>query len=546
MKIKAIKFNNFIGIDEFVYNPGNLTIFEGPKGSGKSSILEGIETTISNTKRRTEVIKRGNSEATLFIETDTGLEFDRRIRDDKADYFKMRQPGQGIKSTEAEARKFVSGDIFRPLDFINLDAKKQTEIILSMIKMQYSDEEINGWFGQDVLSNINTSKHLLQIFKDIETAKYDERKEVNHEIKVLENQVRGIETELPANYDGEEWKKLKVQDYYNKVAEAQKINNEIDEMQRLQDGIKEKLESIKNATENKKSKIKIKFTEQRQDLKDIIELSKGKIEKANNFIENSNGKLLLEKSELKAQMEEEIREIKEKYHSLEKFKTEEIADEVTKQTDLISIQNQKISAKDQELLSLANLEEQEIKSADDYMQSEIELENLRVGKAAKYLEQHVKTDIEPLQKEADKVAEMQSYLREWDRMLDIRDGKLATKKAYSASLTGLIEVARNKPAELLKQHKLPINGISVDENSMIRINGTLLDGLSDGEKLEAAFKIALQRIGEFRIMCIDGFEKLNETEQKKIFKLCEDNEIQVFVTNTKDTESGEFEIKESL
>jgi exonuclease SbcC len=137
MKIKTIKFSNYLGVDEFNYNPGNLTVLEGPKGSGKSSILEGIETAVNNIKRRTEVIKHGNGESTLFIETDTGLEIDRRIRNDKADYLKLRQKGEGIKSTESELRKFVSGDIFRPLDFINLDTKKQTDIILGIIKMNY-------------------------------------------------------------------------------------------------------------------------------------------------------------------------------------------------------------------------------------------------------------------------------------------------------------------------------------------------------------------------------------------------------------------------
>lgn len=548
MKIKAIKFNNFIGIDEFVYNPGNLTIFEGPKGSGKSSILEGIETTISNTKRRTEVIKRGNNEATLFIETDTGLEFDRRIRDDKADYFKMRQPGQGIKSTEAEARKFVSGDIFRPLDFINMDAPKQTAIILGMIKMQYSDEEINSWFGENVnvLSNINTSKHLLQVLKDIEVAKYKEREEVNREIKLLEGQIKGIEAGLPPNYDGEEWKIKKIQEYYNKVSEAQNINKSIDEAERLQSGITEKIESIKTSAENYKSKINIKFTEKRQDIKDIIELSKNKIITANNIINSSADKMQLEYNDLLAKRNAEIAQINEKYKILKSDKELIIQNEVDSQKEIINLQNQKIAAKEQEILSLSGLEEQELKSVDILAESEIEKEKLKVGTAEEYLKIHQKTDIKPLQDEADKVANMQEYLREWDRMLDIRDGKLSNKKAYSARLTGFIEVARNKPSELLKQHKLPIDGISVDENSMIRINGTLLDGLSDGEKLEAAFKIALQRIGEFRIMCLDGFEKLNETEQKKIEKLCDDNNIQVFINITKDTESGKFEIRESL
>jgi exonuclease SbcC len=546
LKIKTIKISNFLGIDEFNLNPSGLTVLEGVKGSGKSSVLEGIETAISNTKRRTEVIRHGEGEATIFIEMDTGLEIDRRIREDKADYLKLRQQGTGIKSTEAELRKFISGDIFRPLDFINMPASKQTEIILGMIKMQYSDADINGWFGQDVLSNINTAKHLLQVLKDIEMAKYNEREDVNREIKLLEGQERGIKAELPPNYNGEEWKVLKVQDYYNKVSEAQKINQFIADAERLQAGIEEKIQSLQNAADSQKANIKAAYTEKRQDLKDIIDLSKGKIEKANNEINSAADKLVIAKNESIQQMNDEIAAVKQKWADVMQILEKESKNNVAEQQEIINQQNQKIAAKEQEIASLADLEKQVLKDEDSKMEAEIEKEQIRVGKAAEYLKFHVKIVIEPLQAEAEKVAEMQSYLREWDRMLDIRDGKLVTKKAYSAELTGIIETARNKPAELLKQHTLPIDGISVDENSMIRINGTLLDGLSDGEKLEAAFKIALQRIGELRVICLDGFEKLNETEQKKIIKLCEDNDIQAFVTITKDAENGKFEVKEGL
>lgn len=136
---------------------------------------------------------------------------------------------------------------------------------------------------------------------------------------------------------------------------------------------------------------------------------------------------------------------------------------------------------------------------------------------------------------------MQSYLREWDRLQNIINGQLADKKMLSANLTEKINTARQKPTDLLKTHKLPIEGIGVDEKGMIRINGTLLDGLSDGEKLEVAFKVALQRMGKLKIMCLDGFEKLNESEQEKVIKICDDNNIQAFITIVKEKE---FKVKE--
>lgn len=545
MKIKALEVNNFIGIKEFHWNPSpGINIIEGPKGTGKSSVVESLETAFANQKRRTEVVRHGEDEATIFVETDTGLEINRRIRNTgKADYLKLRQEGKGINSTEKELRQFISGDIFRPLDFINMDYKEQTKIILNMIEVNWVMEDITNWFEEEI-TGINYDKHILQILKDIETKLYKEREEINRQIKTLEIQCDAIKRELPPNYDGEEWRVKNVQEYYNKVSEAQKINQFIEQAKALKENFEDRAKAIEADAESQKSRIADRFREQRADIQDIIDLSKNKIDKANEILDKHDEKVDAELEKIDLERQKEINLIMEKYREIKSNKVADMAKEIDEQKEIIHTHKNKISAKEQELSGLDGLEKAELKAVDEKTSSEVEKEKIRVGKAAEYLEKNESIDIAPLQKEADEVAEMQSYLREWDRMKGIMDGDLAEKKGYSAKLTNQIETARNKPTELLKTHKLPIDGISVDENGMIRINDTLLDGLSDGEKLEAAFKIAIQRLGTLRVICLDGFEKLNDTEKQKVIKICEDNDIQAFITITKDTPTGEFEIVE--
>lgn len=548
MKIKGIEVKNFIGIKEFRWNPSpGINIIEGPKGTGKSSVVEALETAFANQKRRTEVIRHGEDEATIFIETDTGLEIDRRLRNSKADYLKLRQQGKGINSTEKELRQFLSGDIFRPLDFINMDYKEQTKIILNMIEVNWTMEDIINWFGEEI-TGINYDKHILQILKDIETKLYKEREEINRQIKTLEIQCDAIKKELPPNYDGEEWRHKNIQEYYSKVAEAQKINQFIEQAKAIKANFEDRVKALEAEGENQKSRIIDKFREQRADIQDIISLSKEKIKKAENDISAITADTDKAMKDIDVETEKEIQkaiqEIKERAAAKKEELKKTMEQKIEEAKTLINSTYNKISAKEQELSGLDELEKAELKAVDEKTTAEIEKEKIRVGKAAEYLENNQPIDIEPLQKQADEVAEMQSYLREWDRMKAIMDGELAEKKAYSAKLTNQIETARKKPSELLKTHKLPIDGISVDENGMIRINGTLLDGLSDGEKLEAAFKIAIQRMGELRIICLDGFEKLNDAEKEKVIKICEDNDIQTFITITKDTETGDFEIVE--
>lgn len=541
MKIKRLEVKNFIGVNELNWNPSaGINVLAGVKGAGKTSILEAIEKAFTNNSRRTEVIRHGEDEATLYVETDTGMEIDRRIRTEKADYLKVK--GEGTVSTEAFLRHFVNGNIFRPLDFVNMSIKEQTAIILNMIDINWSVSDIIQWFG-DEPDGINFDKHILQVLKDIEVKYYKEREEINRQANALKVQVNEIKKELPANYDGEEWKNKNIQDYYNKIAEAQHINNLIDKAKALQEGIENKIAAIKADADSQKSKVELRYKEEEQDIKDIIELANKKIEDAKNVIAEADNRKIREKERITFEFEKQKEEIRRAYEAklseleksthdqIENFNSKVDAD-MQEAKDIIEIQNNKISVNESKICGLTDKKELELKAIDEQALEKVETEKARVGEAAEYLAENTKVDVEPLKKEADKVAEMQSYLREWDRMMDIQNGTLREKQEYSDLLTEKIKVARSKPSDLLKTHELPIEGISVDEKGQIRINGTLLDGLSDGEKLEVAFKVALQRMGELRVMCLDGFEKLNPSEQEKVLNICEENDVQAFVTIT--------------
>ncbi|WP_242840692.1 AAA family ATPase [Clostridium hydrogeniformans] len=561
LRIKKLNIKNFLGLEELGLDCSKVNLIKGPKGSGKSSIIEAIEKTFTNRNRRTEVIKHGEEEATLFVELDGGLSVDRRLRTDKGDYLKVRKEDGAVPSTEKFLRSLINGDIFRPLDWVNMNIKEQTKSILSMLEIGWSKEDIVNWFG-DLPSNIDFDQHILLILKSIEQKYYKDREEVNRKIRELKTQIKVILDELPAEYDGEEWRNLKIQEYYNKVSEAQKINHWIEEAKNLQANFEDKINSIKANGESEKSKIALKFKDNRQDIKDIIELSKSKIDKAKDTIngldktyetglkgielDNERAKVDLE-TELQAKIQELKSSYIERMDLVNKKANEDKENlkkqlEITKEEskDLISINENKVAAKEQELLSMDSLEQQELKAVDEKVNAEVEKEEVRIGKSIEYLENNEPVDIDPLQEEAEKISEMQSYLRQWDMMLNIRDGELADKERYSNDLTIKIDKARELPGDLLKKAKMPIEGISVDSDGLIRINGTLIDGLSDGEKLELAMKIAKAQAGVLKIICLDKFESLNPKAQEKLIEEMKKDEYQYFVTSTM---ADEFEIE---
>ncbi|NFO40826.1 hypothetical protein FDB42_12110 [Clostridium botulinum] len=574
-KIKLIRFNNYLGIDELNLEASKINIFKGPNGKGKTSLIEGIEKTFTNKNRRTEVIKHGSDEATLFVELDDGLSIDRRIREGKGNYLKVRHNGQGADSTEKFISSLVNGDIFRPLDWVNLSVKEQTNSLLSMLEIGWSEEDIINWFG-DLVDDINYDQHILLILKSIEQKYYKIREEVNREVKELKARIKSIVDDLPAEYDGEEWKKANVQEYYAKVKEAQDINKWISEAKALQGNFNSKVSEIKANGESEKSRLILKYKSEREDINDIVSLANSKIEKSKNFIANSDHELELKIQELTnenvsknnketekynnalADLEYEFKKQKEVLLDNYQVKKEELEISLSKSIEdskknfalqkdeyreLISINENKISAKHQELIGLDEKEEAEKRNINEKIKSEIEKEEIRIGKAAKYLEEHEVIDIEPLQEEANKVQEMVSYLREWDRISEIRDNQLSPKERYSEELTTKIDKARTLPRELLKTAKMPIDGISVDTEGRVRINETLIDGLSDGEKLELAMRVAKAQCGPLKVICMDKWESLDSFSQEQLIKEMTDDDYQYFVTEVAQTENGEIEVE---
>lgn len=541
-KISFLRVNSFLGVDELELEPGKVNIFKGPMGSGKTSVIEAIEKTFTNKSRRTEVIKHGEEEATLFVELDDGLEIDRRLRTEKGDYLKVRKSDEGVPSTEKFLRTLVNGNIFRPLDWVNLSVKEQTKSLLSMLEISWSEEDIVNWFG-DLVDDIDYSQHILLILKSIEQKYYKVREEVNREVKELEARIKAIYEDIPAEYDGEAWRTVKIGDYYKKVSEAQEVNRLIDMAKSLQDGFNDKVETIKAKGEKQKANITLTYKEYREDINDIISLSHSKIERANNFIDNSNNTLENELNKLDNQLESEYQALLQKYSILKDEKKRDVLAAVEEQKDIIAINKNKIATKEQELKGLDEREASEKLAVDEKVANEIEKEEIRIGKASSYLKENTKVDIEPLQIEADHVAEMVGYLRDWDRIIEIRDGILASKQEYSAELTAKIDKARNLPGELLKTAKMPVDGISVDVDGNVRINGTLINGLSDGEKLTLAMRVAKAQCGELKLICMDKWESLDKVAQAKLLEEMTTDEYQYFVTEVMNTESNEVEVE---
>ncbi len=112
----------------------------------------------------------------------------------------------------------------------------------------------------------------------------------------------------------------------------------------------------------------------------------------------------------------------------------------------------------------------------------------------------------------------------------------------SERLTGLIKAIRAKPAQLLSElDEVPIEGMGLDEDHNITINGKPLGVLSTGEQIDLAFDIAERYAGDVPILLLDGLEALDSEMQAKVQEKLHKSDCQCVVTKVTD---GELEIKE--
>ena len=77
MRISKVKISNLFGIKEQSLDGKSIEI-TGSNGKGKTSILDAIRYALTNNSERDYIVKKGESEGEILIETDTGLSINRK------------------------------------------------------------------------------------------------------------------------------------------------------------------------------------------------------------------------------------------------------------------------------------------------------------------------------------------------------------------------------------------------------------------------------------------------------------------------------------
>ena len=75
MKISKITIKQLFGIKEWKGDGKNIELV-GDNGTGKTSVIDAIRYALTNSSDREFIVKNGETEGEIYIETDNGLSID--------------------------------------------------------------------------------------------------------------------------------------------------------------------------------------------------------------------------------------------------------------------------------------------------------------------------------------------------------------------------------------------------------------------------------------------------------------------------------------
>ncbi len=305
MRITKIKIRNLFGIKEYEQD-GKSVELAGSNGVGKTSVIDAIRYALTNKSDRDYIVRKGETEGEILIETDTGLRINRKSRTNQADYKSVKQNGAEIGSPETFLRDIFTTLQLNPIEFMEMDKKKQNATILDMIEYDWDVNKIKEWFGE-IPSWVSYDQNILQILDDIQSEKgeyFTHRQDVNRDIRNKKAFIDEIAQGIPAGYDVEKWKTASTSDLYHQIEQIRSDNQMIEKAQMLKDARDSKIRSFEADKQIAKSALDTEFSNRSHQVdQDILKLN------------NEIKALQTEKEGLAAQKQDKLELINQKYET---------------------------------------------------------------------------------------------------------------------------------------------------------------------------------------------------------------------------------------
>lgn len=228
-KITKIKIKSLFGIKEYEAGGESVELC-GKNGTGKTSVIDAIRYALTNKSDRDYIVRNGETEGEILIETDNGLRINRKSRTQQADYKSIKKNGAEVASPEAFLKDIFTPLQLSPVEFMDMDKKQQNAIILDMIEYPWTLQTIKEWFGE-IVPDINYEQNILQVLNDIQAENgyyFQKRQDINRDVRNKKAIVEEIGESIPVGYTVEKWEKANLSEIYTQIERIRKDNETIE------------------------------------------------------------------------------------------------------------------------------------------------------------------------------------------------------------------------------------------------------------------------------------------------------------------------------
>lgn len=291
MKITKIKIKNLFGIKEYETDGKDIELL-GKNGVGKTSVIDAIRYALTNKSDREYIVRNGENEGEILIETDNNIKISRKKRTEQVDYKSIKKDGREVGSPESFLRDIFTPLQLSPVEFMEMDRKKQNAIILDMIQYDWDMGKIKEWFGE-IPSWVSYEQNILAVLNDIQSENgeyFQERQNINRDIRNKLAFIGEIADSIPAGYEADKWEAASVGEIYRDIEKIRKDNETIYKAKAFIENRDNKIRSYEAEKEIEMSSIDREFSAARSRLTEQIVKLKEQIEYCNKELSGLDSK----------------------------------------------------------------------------------------------------------------------------------------------------------------------------------------------------------------------------------------------------------------
>ena len=374
MKTTKIKIRNLFGISETELDGKSIEI-TGTNGVGKTSVIDAVRYALTNSSNRDYILKKGENEGEILIETDTGLYINRKKRSGQADYKSIKENGKEVNSPESFLQKLFTPLQIDPVAFTQMTKNEQNRVILDLIEFDWDLNWIKEKFGE-IPENVNYEQNILQVLSDIQSEKGDyfqRRQNINRDIRNKLAFIDDLAKDIPENYDADYWENYDLSGAYKKLAEINAENGKITRAKTFLDGYNGKMRGIEAEKEIAISQEEKAINDERTSLLSGIERMRAEIRASEEKLGGLETKLADKKALIESRFSESVAKLDADTRIANEYAAKTVVDTTDLEDEINEADEMKSHISDYKRIIQLRSETDELKKQSDSLTAKIEL-----------------------------------------------------------------------------------------------------------------------------------------------------------------------------